>query len=81
MPHDSGRIREKNIPIAPPIDPPQTIAGANTPPEPPEPTVKEVATAFAKNMANLFHACICTKMMEQKMNINISLLAAKFITI
>ena len=35
-PHESGRMCAKNIPVDAPRVAPQTRAGANTPPEPPE---------------------------------------------
>ena len=47
MPID-GHIRSKTMPTEAPSAPPQAIAGAKTPPDPPEPTVNEVAIAFRK---------------------------------
>ena len=48
MPMDAGSTRAKKSPTAAPSVPPQTSAGAKTPPEPPEPTVSDVAIAFMK---------------------------------
>ena len=48
MPNDAGRTRAKKSPTAAPSVPPHTSAGANTPPDPPEPTVNAVAMAFMK---------------------------------
>ena len=41
-------MREQISPKAAPKEPPQTSAGAKTPAEPPEPTVKAVAAVFIK---------------------------------
>lgn len=44
----AGSVRAKKSPTAAPSAPPQANAGANNPPEPPLPTVSEVATAFIR---------------------------------
>ena len=45
---DSGSTWSKKSPTAAPKAPPHTNAGAKSPPDPPDPTVKEVASALTK---------------------------------
>ncbi len=47
-----GNIRPSTMPSAPPPQPPMTIEGPNTPPEPPLPIVKLVVRIFPNAIAS-----------------------------